>query len=404
MADKKSKTPADFVEKMAEAGFQVKPLDLSGISLDPSAGRPLFETVLLDSMLFRSFVRACVDDGFMPLELVPKPYRRKTVGFRNTRQLCLQAMTLFETPIFFLGMEEMDLMSGNDPIQNDPFKMLQFISEKLGVPWVMGSGFMSSLPFDSYEWLDVELDMRVVLPFLPFTIEWMRLYDPFYRKLPAKSIEALVFIRAAHDRERAITETSKCFPNLSRNEAKAFLRDTIARVFWYSTRHATYLKEATKNQATPYFCMNPPGTTELSHSKKEVQVFKLALASIAEGGLRVPEVNTLDAVAALREEPTIVQFRSKLSEWIDLVESADRNAIEEITRQVKDAESKMKALGKLTRMGEVLTYFALPVGIAELLIQIPVVGMSLAAVGIGLSLSTTRLKKELGWVRFVTGA
>lgn len=121
-----------------------------------------------------------------------------------------------------------DLLSNSD---YDPFRILDRVHE-LGIPMVMAPTLGLRIPMGSDDWLGTHPD-PTALTLLPFAVQFLRNHSPYYGAMPQSLLE-VTFLASSLPVDDAISAVQKMIPQFSRDEARIFLRDTIAWVSGWS--------------------------------------------------------------------------------------------------------------------------------------------------------------------------
>ena len=158
-----------------------------------------------------------------------------------------------------------------------------------------------------------------------------------------------------------------------------------------ATRHYTRASSFTPEQGG-HFSIDP---SQVPRS------FGLVRSILNEEGHFFPKIESISHALKLRKNPSLRAFRAQLREFHVQLASGDRQAIEEIRKEVKQAKQALERAGKWNLCLRWLTYISLPAGTVEALLGgIPIVGTSLAVLSVAGTAANTHATHKNQWVMF----
>jgi hypothetical protein len=129
--------------------------------------------------------------------------------------------------------------------------------------------------------------------------------------------------------------------------------------------------------------------------------FVVVRAALAEDRGSPPRIRGLQHALALRRDPNLRSLREMLVEFHKAVQGGEADAVARARREVAQAKRAMSKRRAWQPWLDWLTYFSLPVGVAEALIGAPpVAGLTLATIGATGTKASARTKSRHGWVLF----
>lgn len=129
--------------------------------------------------------------------------------------------------------------------------------------------------------------------------------------------------------------------------------------------------------------------------------FVVVRVALAEDCGVLPRIRDIRHAIALRQDPNLGSLREMLAGFGKAVQEGDVSGLARARREVARAKRAMARRDIWTRTLDWVTYFALPVGVAEALMGAPpIVGTSLSIIGATGVATVSRAKRRHGWVLF----
>jgi hypothetical protein len=140
------------------------------------------------------------------------------------------------------------------------------------------------------------------------------------------------------------------------------------------------------------------GSRDLAATKSMIQVYQIFLTQ--SGLLPVPK--NLEDVLRLREDPHLNSLRRALKIWIDAYPELenDPKLLPEIKAEFSAATKVVARLDRLSKIGTLVAYVALPVEIAQYIKSGGVTGLALAPIGPAVETYRSLKLRKFGWVKF----
>jgi hypothetical protein len=129
--------------------------------------------------------------------------------------------------------------------------------------------------------------------------------------------------------------------------------------------------------------------------------FVVVRTALADDRGVLPQIRDIRHALALRRDPHLRSLREMLVEFHRSVQQGDVKALESARREITGAKRALARRASWKRRLDWVSYFALPVGVAEALTGIPpIAGLSLAALGATGAAAMSHAKKRHDWVLF----
>jgi hypothetical protein len=129
--------------------------------------------------------------------------------------------------------------------------------------------------------------------------------------------------------------------------------------------------------------------------------FYLVRAAINEEGRYFPRIESIKHAIELRKDPNLQSFKQQLQLFNTYLALGDRDAITKLREEVKTAKEVLERSGRWTNSLRWVTYFALPVSLAESLITgLPVLSSALSLYQILITAREHLGRHKFGWVLF----
>lgn len=141
-----------------------------------------------------------------------------------------------------------------------------------------------------------------------------------------------------------------------------------------------------------------PDWLDLADSRSQsFHLFKLVIRDVY--GF-FPKVGTIEDVLRLREDKRIARFRRKISEFSQGLRKGDTKNLEEMKAAVVQANRALKKLEPFRRIAKWTTYLSLPLSVAEAIFYLPILGPSLATIGVASQIKAEYSKLKHDWILF----
>ena len=129
--------------------------------------------------------------------------------------------------------------------------------------------------------------------------------------------------------------------------------------------------------------------------------FVVVRVALAEDRGMLPRIRDIRHAVTLRQDPNLSSLREMLVGFSRAVQQGDVSGLARARREVATAKRATARREVWTRTLDWVTYFALPVGIAEALMGAPpIAGTSLSILGATGVATVSRAKRRHGWVLF----
>jgi hypothetical protein len=130
------------------------------------------------------------------------------------------------------------------------------------------------------------------------------------------------------------------------------------------------------------------------------QVMSLLLDACFEEGLSLPKITTTTDLFRVQQNPALMDFREMFWLWMDSLSKGD-NLESRMRQEVAKANRALKKVETCQSIGKWLTYLAIPVALAEILIAIPVISSAMTITSIALDKYGDKLRENASWLSFM---
>jgi hypothetical protein len=131
--------------------------------------------------------------------------------------------------------------------------------------------------------------------------------------------------------------------------------------------------------------------------------FLILRAAFADGAPSLPRIQGIKHALLLRKDPQLKAMREQLKVLHGGLNTGDRSAILEATREIQKSRRALKRRASWDKALAWLTYMSVPVGVAEVLMgSPPLIGTSVSIIGASGTATVRRIEKKNKWVLFGT--